>query len=251
MDQTGYRKLIKAWKTSEDYAKQYVVFNSMIDQVVSVYKQYKDAIIDMECRLDELAVRTEIGSASDLHRGYYCPSLVYDIYIGNVKRGKLLKRLTSKSKRYYVYGFDQNDLLIWCKEYSNAALVTIECFVYEDGCRYGFSRSVLHPSFSITQEKFEDNRITSYLHGHGFQDIDEMVWVEWLCESYHYDTIGLKTCDVYRIKPMILNLTHEKLVFERDNGFLRNYHIETLIGFDEEIAIRTSPTYDVFVERRA
>lgn len=48
-----------------------------------------------------------------IHRGYYCPSLIYDIVVGGANRGKLLKR--SKNPTTYVYGFDENGDLVSVK----------------------------------------------------------------------------------------------------------------------------------------
>lgn len=251
MEQQDNVKRMIQWKKSEDYAKQYVLFQAKVDQIISVYEINKDNICRMANMLDEIATHTEIGSASDLHRGYYCPSLTYDIVVGNVKRGKLLKRLSPKSKRYYIYGFDDSNRMLWCKEFSNKVLVSVEYLVYVEDYRYGFKFSTHHPLFAVTQEKIQNGRIQNYLYGHGFRDGTELVWVEWQEENYAYDEIGLKTCDVYRVRPAVLDLTHDVLKFTRDNGYLRSYYRETLIGFEETEVLRTSPVYEVIPKRKA
>ena len=251
MGLSEYSKRLKQWNTSEDYAKQYVMFQSIVDHIMSVYKLHKDKIDQMTDQLDEIAVHKEIGSVSDMHRRYYCPSLTHDIVVGNVDRGRLLKRLTPRSKRYFVYGYDHAGRMIWCKEFSNASLVNIETFIYEGEYRYGFTQNMNHPMFAITQEKFQNGRIVNYLYGHGYHAEEEMVWVEWRQECYHYDEIGLKSCDVFRVCPTMMDMTHDKLIFNRDNGYLKNYYRETLIGLDEVEVIRTGPIYNVLTKRKA
>lgn len=61
------------------------------------------------------AIETEQYSrgGETLHRGYYCPSMVYDIIIGGANRGKLLKRF--KKPPTYSYGFDGNGNLVAAK----------------------------------------------------------------------------------------------------------------------------------------
>ena len=44
MEQQDHIKQISQWKKSKDYAKQYVMFQSKIDHIMSVYEKYKDDI---------------------------------------------------------------------------------------------------------------------------------------------------------------------------------------------------------------
>ena len=37
--------------------------------------------------------REQATGGGTMHRGFYCPSIVEDIIIGNINRGKLIKRL--------------------------------------------------------------------------------------------------------------------------------------------------------------
>ena len=58
-------------------------------------------------------VRTEYGIGGEtLHRGYYCPSLIFDIVVGNVKRGRITSNPVYKKRAEYVYGFDRDNRLI-------------------------------------------------------------------------------------------------------------------------------------------
>lgn len=45
-----------------------------------------------------------------LHRGYYCPSLIKDIVIGNCNRGRLVRNTKKAKKITYEYGICDNQL---------------------------------------------------------------------------------------------------------------------------------------------
>ena len=48
-----------------------------------------------------------------LHRGYYCPSPVKDIVMGNCNRGKMIKHpIKFEQKMMYEYGFCDDQLLL-------------------------------------------------------------------------------------------------------------------------------------------
>ena len=47
-----------------------------------------------------------------LRLGYYCPNPIKDLVIGNVKRGRILKRKSSFASADIIFFFDENDELI-------------------------------------------------------------------------------------------------------------------------------------------
>ena len=65
-------------------------------EVAHTYKKtcntiYKDLLNDV--------VRTEYARGGEtIHRGYYCPSPVYDIIVGGASRGRLLKDMKRVKK---------------------------------------------------------------------------------------------------------------------------------------------------------
>lgn len=244
-------KRIQAWRKSEDYAKQYLLFQARGDHLIFTYEKNKAAIQQISQDLEAISVRTEIAGTSDLHRGFYCPSLVYDIVIGNVKRGKPLKRMTTRSKQYYIYGFDQNDQMVWCKVYYSGIHTYTEYFIYEGNSRYGFMLDKQNCLHVATQEQFENGKIVSFLYGLCCGFGGELVWNELRQEDYHYDGNGLQFCDWFCMRPMLLRLEHERYMFERENGYLKRYYVEELIGFEETEVVSKSPIYNVLVERKA
>lgn len=61
-------------------------------------------------RKDEFLKKYSRGGES-MERGYYCPSLVEEIIVTNISRGKLLKRLTKKAPDYCYY-FHEGKLVL-------------------------------------------------------------------------------------------------------------------------------------------
>ena len=78
------------------------------------------------------AVRKEYSVKGEcIHRGFYCPSPTFDIVIGNCNRGKLLKRLTSRSKLCYAYYYDENDRMTVIEQYHSLG-TNYELLYYSD-----------------------------------------------------------------------------------------------------------------------
>ena len=46
-----------------------------------------------------------VAGSRYLQRGRYCPSVVRDLYLGNASRGRLLRRITKKTKYSHKYTF--------------------------------------------------------------------------------------------------------------------------------------------------
>ncbi len=92
-------------------------------EVISEYKKYceeftnivnnkKDELKKLLKEANKRVVREELCSGSDLFLGYYNPSPSIDLVVGNIHRGKLVKRLTDKTEVTHKYGFDESDRLL-------------------------------------------------------------------------------------------------------------------------------------------
>lgn len=82
-------------------------------RIKSIYQKYSDQYTELNSKAEKNCVKWKYSIGSKLmHRGYYCPSLVEDIIVGNCSRGKLTDKLPAK-KSYYSYGFDAcGDLIV-------------------------------------------------------------------------------------------------------------------------------------------
>lgn len=68
----------------------------------------------------------------DLILGYYCPNPLKDLVIGNVKRGRILKRKSSFASADIIFFFDENDELIGAEEKLSAS-IRQHYIINEDG----------------------------------------------------------------------------------------------------------------------
>ncbi|MBE6655219.1 MAG: hypothetical protein E7608_07220 [Ruminococcaceae bacterium] len=162
-------------------------------------------------------VRREYSKGGEcIYRGYYCPSKIEDIVVGNVKRGRLLKRVKG-SNPTYCYGFDENDRIISAKK-----ICTDEYeFIYYKGNEQigvNFRRDAM----SIAISKFENDKIISYELFH-YDGYNKTIW-EYQKEIYQYsDERMLVIWEFY-------NKFSDGIFFERTtydfavkDGFLSNY----------------------------
>lgn len=124
-------------------------------------------------------VRREYSKGGEsIYRGYYCPSKIADIVVGNVKRGRLLKRVKG-SNPTYCYGFDENDKIISAKK-----ICTDEYeFIYYKGNEQ-IGVKFRRDAMSIAISKFENDKIVSYELFH-YDGSNRTIW-EYQKEIYQY-----------------------------------------------------------------
>ena len=77
----------------------------------SIAKDKNGSVLSLFEEASKKVVREELCSGSDMFLGFYNPSPVYDLIVGNVHRGRLLKRITKSSKPSHKYGFDKDGRL--------------------------------------------------------------------------------------------------------------------------------------------
>lgn len=94
--------------TYEEILQQAEEDCNRISECLPYYLENRDRLLD---EAQEKVVRTEYAVGGTIHRGYYCPSPVYDIIIRGTKRGVLRKKPGEKDKTH-VYGFDNENRLI-------------------------------------------------------------------------------------------------------------------------------------------
>ena len=76
----------------------------------------------MNCLLCAKGAQQAVEYSRDRHDlilGYYCPNPLKDLVIGNVKRGRILKRKSSFASADIIFFFDKNNELIGAEEKFN------------------------------------------------------------------------------------------------------------------------------------
>lgn len=87
---------------------------------------------DVDCSIAHCDLK--IGSGSQyMDRGYYCPSRIQECLIDNVKRGKIMKKTTNRTKISHKYYFKDNQLHVIDHVYSGMR----EYLIYDENAIYG------------------------------------------------------------------------------------------------------------------
>jgi len=233
--QEMYNRFFKTANQSENIKLQ-KEFKAECNRLTLIAKKYLSDCQDIYLRLNSHVVKKEYSSGGELiSRGFYCPSPIYDIVTGNCKRGKLLKRVTSRNRPTYEYCFDKNDKLIIVNHLNENSSETLE---YAGNSVIGitFSKEATPEITSVIECKYDNNgRIISYIKAiSSFNDccIDQLEK-----EIYTYSDLGLFQAEVFDYlddsDSGILNFC--KYTFEHDeNGYLKEYKVETSI-FEDDI----------------
>lgn len=87
-------------------------FKVIIAEFLSIKNEYLYKRNELQSLSKEIVNFEYSKDGEAIHRGYYCPSPVLDLVIGNLKRGRILKRKPDFGKYTYEYGFDKDKRLI-------------------------------------------------------------------------------------------------------------------------------------------
>ena len=258
--QSSRLRIIQNWKDSEEYQ---ILQKTLHAEALQIY-QFVIAHVDSYRKV--IPSRTEIGSKSDLHRGFYCPSPVQDAVIGNVKRGKLLKRLSKRSSTYYVYGFDENDRLVWIDHYYNGSLINTEYLLYKNECIYGVKVENDGRITQVTFEKYQGQRIVSYWNVQVLSSRERDPITQMRKEVYDYNQWGLSQCIITEFineAPLLNELLFSSMAkkglfctqriyhFKCKDDMLESYSVSDVIGCEPHADLNRSSEYDVLVTRKA
>lgn len=234
---------IQTWKASNDYS----VLCRSLDVEANNILQY--GLEHIQNPVNNRIAYTEIGARSDLHRGAYCPSPVYDIFVGNVKRGHLLKRLTRQNNNYYIYSFEENGKLVCVEHFINGKSV-FEHLFYTGNNIYGITLDQWGHIFQVSREIYDNGTIASYCktlfsYHNGHYDLMNLVK-----EDYAYSSDGLCQCIFTQYIPNPKLCQQTMYQFQHKNGFLTKYTASDIIGSNPYEVLETSREYDVLISRK-
>ncbi len=244
------QKLEERYKT-EEYQKICQHFILERDRLVKLAEHYLSQIDRYKSDFEAAIVRTEYASGCRyLHRGYYCPSLIQDIVVVNVKRGKLLKRFTARTKTCWEYGFNAKGQLIRSEHLVTKQIAGDECLVvatreflfYEENRIYGITVHSNGTPESITEEIYQDGKCIRYtycqcasfggvvscgdIRSEYYTYETEMMQAQWhqliipLQENLEFaKTMGWKmsSCPIYRKDQYLFAIKDGKFVLKENN----------------------------------
>ena len=155
---------------------------------------------------------------STLHRGYHHPSPVYDLIVGNTKRGKLNTKSNHQLTHRYYYNSEDKLVRI---EYLHADRVSyIEYLNYCGQSIKGITVDCNGFLSAVTEERYSDNRINFFSITRCYHVGDDDKCFDYHEEEYYYDYLGLCECHFVNFTPQNGHLVDRTYTFDRDSGFL-------------------------------
>ena len=221
-------------------------------------EQLRPYLDDLESAFDTMSksvVRYQYArGGTNNHRGYYCPSPIRDIVIGNCHRGYLYKTQPKTRQPSFIYGFNAQGELVTTESescgkefilYINHATIGISYTISEE---YGLWIDTI-----TLCEYNEAGQILLYLLCSGPSD-DPLLMHQYELEMYHYGGEGIETADwYYLLHHDSLYVSHNIFTFQHNaDGELSSYTVETRYGIDDVPHKSAVPdhVYEVYVKRK-
>ncbi len=233
MSEAEYKQLC------QPYLKECQCYEDILKTQSNLAMHYKNTLLTTSVKQEN-----SVGGET-IHRGFYCPSLIQDIVVGNCKRGKLCK--PNNRKITYTYYFDSNDNLIAIRQESG-----IEFITYKKNTSLGVFYDNDNRIQKISECKYDNSgRIKEYIYALCYNDTIEQLEKEvytYLTDSVIVENSILFISDLFENEP--INLSLNKYIFSIENNYLTSYIVDI---FDTE-DITTQPlkdrTYKVNIKRK-
>lgn len=245
---------LAAWQKNDEYAELCAIQSERAAEILALTELYIPQLAKKRAEASHQTTRYEFSTESHMTRGYYCPSLAIDYYVGNTTRGQLLEKITKKRQNYWEYAFDASDRMLWAKHYLSRRLFIEEYLFYEENRIIGFAEEVANGFLYCVVEDYEGDRLVRYTSASLFRTEGKYQCPEIHTEEYEYDEDGLFSCvwsDFFpeRHFPYFHPATflQSKIHLEREDGYLKRYWVGDLLG-ESEIA-RPDIVYEIVPPR--
>ena len=230
--------------TCDEIFKNYIELMSFLrkDSYRSVFEEISKTVVYME----------QSTGGESIYRGFYCPSIVEDIIIGNVNRGRIIKRLV-KQPITYTYGFDNSNRLVTVIRHTKIGDI-YEYIMYIDNIQYGvkycqkFSEEWLE---SISKCCYDGKLLKTYdryVYDH-FSDTLR----EYFGEIYTYgdDCLEMEQCYGINSPPEVVAYLQNRK-FKLENPYLQNklYKFKIEDGFLTEYTSYSGDVYPIKKKRK-
>lgn len=169
--------------------------------------RYQNDFLTLQEKFYSQSASVQYGSlGNDLYRGFYSPFVVKEKISSMVRRGRLLKRLTNKTERYYKYHFNQDGKLIIVERYLNETCLEVEFILRENEVAFGL-RFDTRPMNGIERlshlslERFDEVgrivRAIEYVVFLGLEQEQETYYLDW-AEQREYEANSLALVTVVK-----------------------------------------------------
>ena len=192
--------------------------------------------------LDRQKMDVEYGRGGILmYRGYHCRSMIHDLYVTNVKRGKLLKKAPRKAPDYAYYYKD--DILTLASKYPNQGNEVIEHIQWNGNVE---SSILLTPTLSKAEwpqicvatlnqnETLEKNTMCTF-----FMDDQEIRGFNLRAEEYIYDGClkesRLICVEAVEMCKMVYLSSAEIQYTYHEDGTPKGYFLDSHTGYGADI----------------
>lgn len=243
--------LLRQWKASEEYHSLCSSMKNECMRLISIGERFLDSetMHNKAKRIEETKVEHAVGG--DIHRGVYCPSPILDIVVGNLHRGRIVKRVSQATKLSHRFCFGENNEMIYCEEIQDGAVYSIEHVFTEGMFRYGVSHDREHNLSAVSEECFQDGKLISYKYIDIYPDNGNYFCANLHLESYQYDELGLAYAEKTEYQPYIDELQKYSYHFTREGGYLSTYTALAFPLIQGTIPSENYPVYRVSVKRKA
>lgn len=227
--------------------KKQVAINESIIKAIDLISYGKKKMNDLNLSSGAITdnCRQENCIGSNIHRGFYHPSPVYDIIMGNSKRGKLSSSLDN-SGLSCCYSFDHFGKLKYAQDIFLGSISRTEYLFYEENRCMGVTVDCYGHLCAVSEEIYDCDILRSFsLANCHFLNNDYSCFLI-RCEHYDYDPLGLSACKFRVLSPGSGHLIDKYYSFERNNGFLVSYTDVSTGGVNSK-----SPIYPIRKKRRS
>lgn len=188
-----------------------------------------------EYSLDKRQIPEYIGDAfcvnATLFRGVFHPSPVIDLIVGNTRRGRLKKNLTSKDILTHRYLYARNNTLTCVETYHEDKIAYTEYLYYKENKRIGITIDAEKRLSAVSEEVFENGRLVSFslMNCVLLQEIYQCY--QFRSETYDYDAFGLVRNELRQLFPTSMGFVNNQYLWERKDSYLVAYeNVSSLQG---------------------
>ena len=221
-------------------------------KLLAWFEEYEHQYASLSERFSEDALlQKKYGRGGEMiHRGALCPSPIYDLVIGNVRRGRVLRCPPKDAQPDYVYYFCGEKLIIADKYEDPLGRCTREFLLYQD-------HTVIAPRYCVLDRPWhgeieglsvceyqEDGRIQSWADCFRLSASESLSKEDFEVhsEEYCYDSDGymlrarMTTNALGYLREQVFRFTHDA------GGKAASYRVETRVnGGDAMESVYTIP----------